>query len=78
MTTGPQNIALVGQNSSNSLSTIKCQGTSGFEFRRDIQSLNTAYLDFTGYRNVDSGGAISVYSGTITSTNDHYINNSAA
>ena len=54
---GPQNIALTGQNSSNSLSTIKCQGTSGFEFR-DIQSLNIAYLEFTGCGNVRLGGAI--------------------
>ena len=35
--TGPQNIALTGQISSNN-STIKCQGISGFEFG-DIQSL---------------------------------------
>ena len=55
--TGPQNIALTGQNSSNSLSTIKCQGTSGFEFG-DIQSLNSAYLKFTGCGNVRRGGAI--------------------
>ena len=54
--TGPQNIALTGQNSSNS-STIKCQGTSGFEFG-DIQSLNIEYLDFTGCGNVSYGGAI--------------------
>ena len=58
MITGPQNIALTGQNSSNSLSTtIKCQGTSGFEFR-DIQSLNIEYLEFTGCGNVIRGGAI--------------------
>ena len=56
--TGPQNIALTGQNSSNS-STIKCQGTSGFEFR-DIQSLNIEYLEFTGCGNVRHGGAISI------------------
>ena len=55
--TGPKNIALTGGNSSNSLSTIKCQGTSGFEFR-DIQSLNIAYLKFTGCGNVERGGAI--------------------
>ena len=55
--TGPQNIALTGQKSSNSLSTIKCQGTSGFEFR-DIQSLNIEYLEFTGCGNVESGGVI--------------------
>ena len=55
--TGPQNIALTGQNSSNSLSTIKCQGTSGFEFG-DIQSLEIEYLEFTGCRNVEHGGAI--------------------
>ena len=55
--TGPQNITVTGQNSSNSLSTIKCQGTSGFEFG-DIQSLNTAYLEFTGCGNVRRGGAI--------------------
>ena len=58
MITGPQNIALTGQNSSNSLSsTIKCQGTSGFEFG-DIQSLEIAYLEFTGCGNVIHGGAI--------------------
>ena len=55
---GPQNITLMGQNSSNS-STIKCQGTSGFEFR-DIQSLNIEYLEFTGCGNVSYGGAISI------------------
>ena len=55
--TGPQNIALTGQNSSNSLSTIKCQGTSGFEFG-DIQSLNIEYLEFTGCGNVTRGGVI--------------------
>ena len=57
--TGPQNIALTGQNSSNSLSTIKCQGTSGFEFR-DIQSLDIEYLEFTGCGNVERGGAIHI------------------
>ena len=58
--TGPQNIALTGQNSSNSLSsTIKCQGTCGFEFG-DIQSLNVEYLEFTGCGNVLHGGAISI------------------
>ena len=55
--TGPQNITLTGQNSSNSLSTIKCQGSSGFEFR-DIQSLEIEYLEFTGCGNVERGGAI--------------------
>ena len=54
---GLQNMTLTGWNSSNSLSTIKCQGTSGFEFR-DIQSLNIAYLEFTGCGNVLHGGAI--------------------
>ena len=55
---GPQNIALTGQNSSNSLSsTIKCQGTSGFEFG-DIQSLEIEHLEFTGCGNVERGGAI--------------------
>ena len=54
---GPQNIALTGQNSSNSLSTIKCQGTSGFEFG-DIQSLDIEHLEFTGCGNVERGGAI--------------------
>ena len=44
--TGPQNITLTGQNTSNS-SIIKCQGTSGFQFG-DIQSLNIEYLEFTG------------------------------
>ena len=58
--TGPQNIALTGQNSSNSLSTIKCQGTSGFEFG-DIQSLNVEYLEFTGCGNVRRGGAIYIH-----------------
>ena len=57
MITGPQNFAVTGQNSSNSLSTIKCQGTSGFEFR-DIQSLNVEYLEFAGCGNVERGGAI--------------------
>ena len=56
--TGPQNITLTGQNSSNSsMYTIKCQGTSGFEFI-DIQSLNIEYLKFTGCGNVSYGGAI--------------------
>ena len=55
--TGPQNTTLSGQNSSNSLSTIKCQGTSGFEFG-DIQSLNIEYFEFAGCRNVEHGGAI--------------------
>ena len=57
MITGTHNIVLTGQNSSNNLSTIKCQGTSGFEFG-DIQSLNIAYLKFTGCGNVERGGAI--------------------
>ena len=58
--TGPQNITLNGQNSSNSsMYTIKCQGTSGFEFI-DIQSLNIEYLNFAGCGNVSSGGAISI------------------
>ena len=56
---GPQHISLTGGNSSNSLSTIKCQGTSGFEFGV-IQSLNIAYLEFTGCGNVLHGGAISI------------------
>ena len=56
--TGPQNITLTGQNSSNS-SIIKCQGSSGFEFE-DIQSLNVEYLEFTGCGNVSCGGAISI------------------
>ena len=56
--TGPQNIILNGQNSSNSsMYTIKCQGTSGFEFI-DIQSLSIEYLEFTGCGNVSYGGAI--------------------
>ena len=71
MITGPQNITLTGKNSSKSLSTIKCQGTSGFEFG-DIHSLNIAYLKFTSCGNVDCGGAIYVSSGDITSTSDHY------
>ena len=54
--TGPQNITLTGQNSSNS-STIKCHGISGFEFG-GIQSLNIAYLEFTGCGNMLYGGAI--------------------
>ena len=54
---GPQNIALTGQNSSNSLSTIKCQGTSGFIFG-DIQFLNIDNLNFTGCGSVEHGGAI--------------------
>ena len=54
---GPQHISLTGQNSSNSLSTIKCQGTSGFEFGV-IQSLGIEYLEFTGCGNVTHGGAI--------------------
>ena len=57
MTSGPHSITLTGQNTSNSLSTIKCQGTSGFEFR-GIQSLNIEYLKFTGCGNVTHGGAI--------------------
>ena len=56
--TGPQNITLTGQNSFNSsMYTIKCQGTSGFEFG-DINSLSIAYLEFTGCGNVPYGGAI--------------------
>ena len=58
--TGPQSIALTRHNSSNSLSTIKCKGTSGFEFR-DIQSLNIEYLEFTGCGNVLHGGAIYIH-----------------
>ena len=57
--TGPQNITLTGQNSSNSLSTIKCQGTSGFEFG-DIKSLNIAYIVFTGCGKVERGGSIHI------------------
>ena len=57
---GPKNITLTGQNSSNSLSTIKCQGTSGFEFG-DIQSLNIEHLEFTGCGNVTRGGAIYIH-----------------
>ena len=56
--TGPQNITLTGHNSSNS-STIKCQGTGGFQFG-DIQSLNIEYLECTGCGNVSYGGAISI------------------
>ena len=58
---GPQNIVLNGQNSSNNncTHTIKCQGTSGFEFG-DIQILQIAYLKFTGCGNVLFGGAISI------------------
>ena len=57
---GPQHISLTGGNSSNSLSTIKCHGTSGFEFGviGVIQSLNIEYLEFTGCGNVSRGGAI--------------------
>ena len=58
--TGPQNITVMGQNSSNSLSTIKCQGTSGFDFG-DIQSLNIEHLEFTGCGNVTRGGAIYIH-----------------
>ena len=73
--TGPQNIALTGQNSSNSLSTIKCQGTSGFEFR-DIQSLNIAYLKFTGCGNVERGGAIYISkAGNILIRGCHFTDN---
>ena len=58
--TGPQNIVLTGQNSSNSsVCMIKCQGTSGFEFG-DIKNLNIAYLEFIGCGNVSHGGAISI------------------
>ena len=57
--TGTQNTTLTGQNSSNSLSTIKCQGPSGFEFR-DIHSINIKYLKFTGCGNVRQGGAIHI------------------
>ena len=55
---GPLNITMTAQNSSNS-STIKCQGTSGFEFG-DINNLNIEYLEFTGCGNVSYGGAISI------------------
>ena len=57
----PQNIALTGQpdSSNSSKYTIKCQGTSGFEFG-DIESLNIACLKFTGCGNVEFGGAISI------------------
>ena len=57
---GSQNIGLTGGNSSNSLSTIKCQGTSGFEFGY-IQSLDIEYLEFTGCGNVERGGAIYIH-----------------
>ena len=62
MIDGPQNIALAGHNTSNSsMYTIKCQGTSGFEFE-DIQSLNITYLEFNGCGNVLYGGAIYINS----------------
>ena len=57
---GPQKIALIREDSSySSTPTIKCHGTSGFEFG-DIQSLNIVYLEFTGCGNVSYGGAIFV------------------
>ena len=60
MIDGPQNIILTGQNTSSAdVYTIKCQGTSGFELG-NIQSLNIAYLEFTGCGNVLFGGAISI------------------
>ena len=54
-----QNITLVGQSSSNNLSTIKCQGTSGFEFK-DVHGLKITDLKFTGCGNVFLGGAVSI------------------
>ena len=58
MFNGPKNIALTRQNTSNSsMYTIKCQGTSGFEFG-DIKSLNVEYLEFAGCGDVEYGGAI--------------------
>ena len=72
--TGALNIILTGQNSSNS-STIKCQGTSGFEFG-DINSLKIEYLDFAGCGNVSSGGAISINRVDMFLVNGcHFINN---
>ena len=74
--TGPQNITLTGQNSSNS-STITCQGTSGFEFG-DIKSLNIEYLEFTGCGNVSYGGAISINRVDMFLVNGcHFIDNHA-
>lgn len=54
---GSHNITLNGQNSLNSLSTVKCQGTSGFEFRA-IQNLVISYMEFTGCGNGLQSGAI--------------------
>ena len=72
--TGALDIILTGQNSSNS-STIKCQGTSGFEFG-DINSLKIEYLDFAGCGNVSSGGAISINRVDMFLVNGcHFINN---
>ena len=74
--TGPQNITLTGQNSSNS-SAIKCQGTSGFQFGY-IKSLNIEYLEFTGCGNVSYGGAISINRVEMFLVNGcHFIDNHA-
>ena len=73
--TGPQSITLTRHNSSNSLSTIKCQETSGFEFR-DIHSLNIEYLEFTGCGNVTHGGAIYISkAGNILIRGCHFTDN---
>ena len=55
--------------------TIKCQGTSGFEFG-GVQSLNIEYLEFTGCGNVSYGGAISINRVEMFLINGcHFINN---
>ena len=72
---GSQNITLSGQNHSNNLSTIKCQGNSGFEFT-DIQSLNIAHLRFSDCGNVKYGGAIFISrADNLLIRGCHFINN---
>ena len=73
---GSQNIALTGQNSSNSsVYTVKCQGTSGFEFG-DIRNLNITHLKFIGCGNVYYGGAISIITtNTVLIKGCHFIDN---
>ena len=72
---GTQIITLTGQNISNSFSTIKCQGTSGFEFT-DVQSLDITYLRFSGCGNVLYGGAIFISrADNILIIGCHFINN---
>ena len=77
ITTNHNNVTLNGQNSSNSLPTIKCQGTSGFEFR-DIQSLSISHLEFTSCGNGLQSGAIFISkANNVLISSCHFIDNHA-